>query len=164
MAARVYSSAANVTFDNTTTTAVLQYNNNGNYSTHLHQTLLLSLIFHFTMTQMPQLISLGDLEAYRFPSKPPLVFDFTAENLPTYLNTPKKGTEGPTCLPGPIIPCTSMDTVSTWWAGDLGILIKEKDALGYNSVDPPLQNTIAVPKNGWAAIRFKADDPGISYM
>ncbi|KAL5776506.1 hypothetical protein ACOSP7_009432 [Xanthoceras sorbifolium] len=133
MAARVYSSAANVTFDNTTTTAVLQYNNNGNYSS-------------------------------RFPSKPPLVFDFTAENLPTYLNTPKKGTEGPTCLPGPIIPCTSMDTVSTWWAGDLGILIKEKDALGYNSVDPPLQNTIAVPKNGWAAIRFKADDPGISYM
>lgn len=37
---------------------------------------------------------------------------------------------------------------------------KDKDPLGYNLVDPPLQNTIAVPKNGWATIRFKADNPG----
>ena len=30
----------------------------------------------------------------------------------------------------------------------------------YNLVDPPKVNTIGVPKGGWAAIRFKADNPG----
>jgi laccase len=37
---------------------------------------------------------------------------------------------------------------------------KDKDPLRYNLVDPPLQNTIAVPKNGWSVIRFKATNPG----
>nr|GMD50095.1 Laccase-14 [Ipomoea batatas] len=37
---------------------------------------------------------------------------------------------------------------------------KNKDPLNYNLVDPPLQNTIAVPKNSWTAIRFKANNPG----
>ncbi|KAM7511313.1 hypothetical protein LguiB_010188 [Lonicera macranthoides] len=30
----------------------------------------------------------------------------------------------------------------------------------YNLVDPPEMNTVAVPRNGWAAVRFKADNPG----
>jgi laccase len=30
----------------------------------------------------------------------------------------------------------------------------------YNLIDPPKVNTIGVPKNGWAAIRFVADNPG----
>lgn len=30
----------------------------------------------------------------------------------------------------------------------------------YNLVDPPEVNTIAVPRKGWSAIRFKADNPG----
>ena len=30
----------------------------------------------------------------------------------------------------------------------------------YNLIDPPRVNTIGVPKNGWVAIRFKADNPG----
>ena len=38
---------------------------------------------------------------------------------------------------------------------------KNRDPLRYNLVDPPLQNTIAVPKNGWTAIRFKASNPGM---
>ena len=44
----------------------------------------------------------------------------------------------------------------------LGNFDKDKDPLGYNLVDPPLQNTIAVPIDGWTAIRFKADNPGSS--
>ncbi|KAB1220705.1 putative laccase-9 [Morella rubra] len=31
---------------------------------------------------------------------------------------------------------------------------------GYNLKDPPAVNTIGIPKNGWAAIRFVADNPG----
>nr|XP_023915493.1 laccase-14-like [Quercus suber] len=34
----------------------------------------------------------------------------------------------------------------------------------YNLVDPPKVNTIGVPKGGWAAIRFKADNPGVWFM
>lgn len=35
-----------------------------------------------------------------------------------------------------------------------------KDTPGYNLVDPPEMNTVGVPKNGWVAIRFRADNPG----
>lgn len=34
------------------------------------------------------------------------------------------------------------------------------DPLSYNLVDPPEVNTISLPKNGWAAIRFVANNPG----
>jgi len=30
----------------------------------------------------------------------------------------------------------------------------------YNTIDPPYINTVGLPKNGWTAIRFKADNPG----
>ncbi|KAJ4825831.1 Laccase-6 [Turnera subulata] len=33
-----------------------------------------------------------------------------------------------------------------------------------NLVDPPYMNTIGVPVGGWAAIRFKADNPGVWFM
>ncbi|XP_078169110.1 putative laccase-9 [Carex rostrata] len=38
------------------------------------------------------------------------------------------------------------------------------DPLSYNLVDPPLINTLGVPKNGWAAIRFRANNPGVWFM
>ncbi|KMS95023.1 hypothetical protein BVRB_013190 [Beta vulgaris subsp. vulgaris] len=41
---------------------------------------------------------------------------------------------------------------------------KHKDPKHYNLVDPPLQNTVVVPKNGWTTIRFKAHNPGVWYM
>ncbi|KAJ7297820.1 hypothetical protein O6H91_Y035500 [Diphasiastrum complanatum] len=34
----------------------------------------------------------------------------------------------------------------------------------FNLVDPPRRNTIGVPVGGWAALRFKADNPGVWYM
>ncbi|KAG0516247.1 hypothetical protein BDA96_10G345500 [Sorghum bicolor] len=42
----------------------------------------------------------------------------------------------------------------------LGNFDECRDTAGYNLADPPLQNTVAVPKGGWAAIRFRADNPG----
>ncbi|KZV28941.1 laccase-14-like [Dorcoceras hygrometricum] len=46
----------------------------------------------------------------------------------------------------------------------LGNFNKTRDPLNYNLVDPPLMETIAVPKNGWTAIRFRADNPGVWFM
>lgn len=39
-----------------------------------------------------------------------------------------------------------------------------KDPWKYNLVDPPERNTVAVPTGGWAAIRFKADNPGVWFV
>lgn len=39
-----------------------------------------------------------------------------------------------------------------------------KDPGKYNLVDPPERNTVAVPTGGWAAIRFKADNPGVWFV
>ncbi|GAB2299943.1 hypothetical protein Dimus_033988 [Dionaea muscipula] len=41
---------------------------------------------------------------------------------------------------------------------------ESSDPSGYNLVDPPLINTVGVPKNGWSAIRFKASNPGVWFM
>lgn len=38
------------------------------------------------------------------------------------------------------------------------------DPLTYNLVDPPEANTVPVPKDGWATIRFRADNPGIIFI
>ncbi|KAL3741041.1 hypothetical protein ACJRO7_022200 [Eucalyptus globulus] len=40
----------------------------------------------------------------------------------------------------------------------------ETEISKYNTVNPPYVNTVGLPKNGWAAIRFKADNPGVWFM
>ncbi|XP_071722579.1 laccase-15-like [Rutidosis leptorrhynchoides] len=40
----------------------------------------------------------------------------------------------------------------------------ETDPDTYNLVDPPEVNTMVLPKNGWTAIRFLADNPGVWFM
>ncbi|KQJ99779.1 laccase-20 [Brachypodium distachyon] len=39
-----------------------------------------------------------------------------------------------------------------------------RDVKSYNLVDPPMKNTVQVPRLGWAAIRFVADNPGAWFM
>ncbi|XP_066374074.1 putative laccase-9 [Miscanthus floridulus] len=46
----------------------------------------------------------------------------------------------------------------------LGNFDERRDPAGYNLADPPLQNTVAVPKAGWAAIRFRANNPGVWFV
>ncbi|CAI0556398.1 unnamed protein product [Linum tenue] len=41
---------------------------------------------------------------------------------------------------------------------------ERRDPKGYNLVDPPFVNTVAVPRNGWTAIRFRASNPGVWLM
>ncbi|XP_075518771.1 laccase-14-like [Primulina tabacum] len=47
---------------------------------------------------------------------------------------------------------------------DLGNFNPTEDPQNYNLKDPPLMETIAVPRNGWTAIRFKANNPGVWFM
>ncbi|KAE8077303.1 hypothetical protein FH972_015875 [Carpinus fangiana] len=115
----------------------------------------------------------------RFPDFPPLIFNFTAEYLPLYLETPKRGTkvkildyntaveivfQGTNLVGGNDDPM-HLHGFSFFVVGlGLGNFDKGKDPLEYNLVDPPLQNTIAVPLNGWTTIRFKACNPGVWSM
>uniref|UniRef100_J3L263 laccase n=1 Tax=Oryza brachyantha TaxID=4533 RepID=J3L263_ORYBR len=39
-----------------------------------------------------------------------------------------------------------------------------KDPAKYNLVDPPERNTVGVPAGGWAAIRFRANNPGVWFL
>ncbi|KAI6691173.1 hypothetical protein NL676_028001 [Syzygium grande] len=115
----------------------------------------------------------------QFPSKPPLKFNYTADYLPLALETQQNGTEvkvieynstvemvlqGTNVVAGTDHPMHLHGTsfyVVGWGFGNFD---KKKDPKNYNLVDPPLQNTIAVPKNGWAAVRFQAFNPGVWFM
>ncbi|XP_027330913.1 laccase-4-like [Abrus precatorius] len=46
----------------------------------------------------------------------------------------------------------------------LGNFDPVKDPLSFNLVDPVERNTIGVPNGGWAAIRFRADNPGVWFF
>lgn len=48
-----------------------------------------------------------------------------------------------------------------WGMGNYNV---GKDPAKYNLIDPPERNTVGVPKGGWAAIRFKADNPGVWFI
>ncbi|KAI6691174.1 hypothetical protein NL676_028002 [Syzygium grande] len=116
----------------------------------------------------------------RLPNFPPYIFNFTADILPLDLETPERGTEVKVLKYNSTVELVFQGTnlmaggtdhpmhlhgysfyVVGWGLGNYDI---KKDPLTYNLVDPPLQNTIAVPKNGWAAIRFRADNPGVWFM
>ncbi|KAM7514630.1 hypothetical protein LguiA_004213 [Lonicera macranthoides] len=114
-----------------------------------------------------------------FPSVPPLKFNYTSDLIPVEFRTPRNGTE--------VIELEFNSTVELVFQGTnlvagidhpmhlhgysfyvvgwgFGNFDKVRDPLRYNLVDPPLQNTIAVPRNGWTAIRFTANNPGVWLM
>ncbi|KAL4277893.1 hypothetical protein GQ457_03G031580 [Hibiscus cannabinus] len=54
---------------------------------------------------------------------------------------------------------------SFYWVGTgTGNFNNQTDPTTYNLVDPPLINTIHVPRRGWVAIRFFANNPGVWFM
>ncbi|KAJ9675341.1 hypothetical protein PVL29_024334 [Vitis rotundifolia] len=115
----------------------------------------------------------------KFPSVPPLVFNFTSQYPPLEYEMPGKGTEvrmleynstveivfqGTNLVAGTHHPM-HLHGYSFYVVGwGFGNFNKNRDPLHYNLVDPPLQNTITVLKNGWTAIRFKASNPGVWFM
>ncbi|KAF8399005.1 hypothetical protein HHK36_014872 [Tetracentron sinense] len=40
----------------------------------------------------------------------------------------------------------------------------KRDPANYNLVDPPERNTVDIQSGGWAAVRFKADNPGVWFV
>ncbi|XP_048337169.2 laccase-14 [Ziziphus jujuba] len=111
-----------------------------------------------------------------FPRKPPVEFNYTGDNLPENLLTPSFGTrvlvleynasvelilQGTNVLASDNHP-VHLHGYSFYVVGwGFGNFNPKEDPSMYNLVDPPEETTVGVPKNGWVAIRFKADNPGI---
>ncbi|KAK4428418.1 Laccase-14 [Sesamum alatum] len=111
-----------------------------------------------------------------FPSNPSLKFNYTASIVPRDLWVPVNGTkvkvleynstvelvfQGTNIVAGIDHPM-HLHGYSFYVVGSgFGNFDRDRDPLNYNLVDPPLQNTITVPRNGWTAIRFKASNPGV---
>ncbi|PON45879.1 Laccase [Parasponia andersonii] len=246
MAARAYSTGVNVSFDNTTTTAIVQYNGSDNTSTPIFPYLPYYNDTKSAFNFITRLRSLADrdhpiyvplnistkivstvsintfpcpenrscegpngtrlaasmnnisfvtprqidvLEAYYFhingvvrkdfPTFPPLLFNFTADYLPLELEIPKRGTRVRVLEYGSTVEVVFQGTnlvagidhpmhlhgYSFFVVGyGFGNFDEERDKLGYNLIDPPLLNTVTVPKNGWATIRFAANNPGVWFL
>ncbi|KAK4428409.1 Laccase-14 [Sesamum alatum] len=114
-----------------------------------------------------------------FPKNPPVAFNYTAAVIPRDLWVPENGTEVRVLEHNSTVEIVFQGTntvagidhpmhlhgqsfyVVGWGFGNFD---KDKDPLNYNLVDPPHQNTIAVPRNGWTAIRFRASNPGVWFM
>lgn len=113
-----------------------------------------------------------------FPQKPPFLFNFTAGKTPDNTMVPERGTkvrileynstveivfQGTNVVNGAENHPVHLHGYSFYVvATGFGNFNNDTDPKNYNLVDPPELNTIGVPKNGWAAIRFRADNPGIS--
>nr|XP_016461599.1 PREDICTED: laccase-14-like [Nicotiana tabacum] len=246
MASRAYNSNPGIGYDNTTTTAILQYrgnytpssplslpNNLPNYNDtnafvnftgrfrflankehpmNVPLNVTKNLLFTFSVNTLPcanesclgpngdkfaasvnnisfVMPQIDILEAYykeingiygdKFPSVPPLKFNYTGDSLPVEFQRADRKTEVHVLEYGSTVEIVLQGTnllggvdhpihlhgYSFYVVGfGFGNFDKEKDPLNYNVVDPPLQNTFAIPRNGWAAIRFKADNPGVWFM
>ncbi|ONK61816.1 uncharacterized protein A4U43_C08F33890 [Asparagus officinalis] len=113
-----------------------------------------------------------------FPANPPVQFDYTG-NVSRSLWQPDQSTKVYKLKFGSVVQLVLQGT-SIFAAEnhpihihgyDFYILAEgfgnfdaSKDTNKFNLVDPPLRNTVAVPVNGWAVIRFVADNPGVWLM
>ncbi|CAN6239424.1 unnamed protein product [Urochloa humidicola] len=113
-----------------------------------------------------------------FPDKPPFFFNST-ESLPPELSFAKRGTKVKVVEYGAVVEVVFQDGIlagaeshpmhlhgfSFYVVGrGFGKFDGNRDPAFYNLVDPPYQNTVSVPKAGWAAIRFRAANPGVWFM
>nr|GFA44031.1 laccase-12-like isoform X2 [Tanacetum cinerariifolium] len=113
-----------------------------------------------------------------FPAKPPVVFDYTG-TLSRSLWTPISGTkvyklkygskvqivlQGTNIVAGTNHPIHLHGYDFYILAVGFGNFNPATDTSKFNLVDPPLRNTVSLPVNGWAVIRFVADNPGAWIM
>eukprot|EP00253_Pinus_taeda_P021839 PITA_21839 len=114
-----------------------------------------------------------------FPENPPVVFNYTGENIPRSLWAPISGTKLKVleynCTVQMVFQATNIFVAdnhpmhlhgySFYVVGQgFGNYNPQTDPLKFNLVDPPKRNTVGVPVNGWTAIRFKADNPGMWFV
>ncbi|KAF8377157.1 hypothetical protein HHK36_030530 [Tetracentron sinense] len=110
-----------------------------------------------------------------FPNEPPYYFNFTADDLPNDLLIPTRGTKVKVVEYNStmeiVFQVTNLNSgenhpmhlhgYSFYVVGSgFGNFNNVSDPKGYNLVDPPEVNTFGIPKNGWTAIRFRANNPG----
>ncbi|WJX32499.1 high-affinity glucose transporter [Trifolium repens] len=113
-----------------------------------------------------------------FPANPPVKFDYTG-NVSRSLWQPIPGTKAYRLKFGSRVQIVLQDTSIVTpenhpihlhgydfyiVAEGFGNFDPKKDTSKFNLVDPPMRNTVAVPANGWAVIRFVADNPGAWIM
>jgi laccase len=114
-----------------------------------------------------------------FPQNPPVIFNYTGQNIPRSLWAPISGTKLKVLEYNSRVQMVFQAT-SIFVADDhpmhlhgysfyvvgqgFGNYNPITDPLKFNLVDPPKRNTVGVPVNGWAAIRFIADNPGVWFM
>ncbi|KAL3845854.1 hypothetical protein ACJIZ3_003257 [Penstemon smallii] len=114
-----------------------------------------------------------------FPDNPPFPFNYTQGFVPRDLWRPEDGTavnildyndtvelvfQGTNTVAGVNHPM-HLHGHSFYVVGSgFGNFNNVTDPPGYNLLDPPLMETIAVPVNGWTAIRFQANNPGVWFL
>ncbi|CAM0878243.1 unnamed protein product [Alopecurus aequalis] len=116
-----------------------------------------------------------------FPEKPEFFFNFTDPTESGKYRGSKKGTKVTVVEYGTVVEVVFQDTAQGGLENHpmhlhgfafyvvgrgLGNFNNVTDPLSpkYNTDDPPYQNTVTVPKAGWAAIRFNATNPGVWFM
>lgn len=112
-----------------------------------------------------------------FPDWPPSMYNFTGDDLPDSVDMTYQGTkvkvlnynetveivfQGTNVLKGSVNHPMHMHGHSFYVVGiGHGNFNNQTDPETYNLIDPPHVNTFSVPKNGWLAIRFTANNPGM---
>ncbi|KAF7018646.1 hypothetical protein CFC21_031912 [Triticum aestivum] len=114
-----------------------------------------------------------------FPENPTVAFNYTSDDLPLDLRFTARDTRVKVLEYGTVMEVVFQDTsilgseshpmhlhgYSFYVVGrGAGNFDRRKDPATYNLDDPPYQNTVSVPKAGWAAIRFRAVNPGVWFM
>ncbi|THU64926.1 hypothetical protein C4D60_Mb01t31640 [Musa balbisiana] len=114
-----------------------------------------------------------------FPAVPPVQFDYTAQNVSRSLWQPVAATKVYKLKYGSVVQLVLQGTnifaaenhpihIHGYdfyiLAEGFGNFNAAKDNARFNLVDPPMRNTVGVPVNGWAVIRFVADNPGVWLM
>ncbi|CAM0908410.1 unnamed protein product [Alopecurus aequalis] len=114
-----------------------------------------------------------------FPEKPEFFFNFTNDEESAKYMGSKKGTKVTVVEYGTVVEVVFQDTAilgaenhpmhlhgfAFYVVGrNVGNFNNVTDPATYNLVDPPYQNTVTVPKGGWAAMRFNATNPGVWFM
>jgi laccase len=110
-----------------------------------------------------------------FPDRPPVAFNFTDSDPAPPLWFTRRGTKVKVVEYGAVVEVVFQGTgilgaephpmhlhgFAFYVVGrGFGNFDESKDPAKYNLVDPPYQNTVSVPSGGWAAIRFRAANPG----
>ncbi|XP_062197637.1 laccase-15-like [Phragmites australis] len=127
----------------------------------------------------------GGVELYTLPDRPPRAFNFTDRAMINWgpeeapLEPTKKATVARRFRHGATVEVVFQSTSLLQsdsnpmhlhghdvfvLAQGLGNYDAARDVARYNLVDPPVRNTVRVPRLGWVAVRFVADNPGIWYM